>query len=96
MFQSLSQPSNPGEKGYTELVQLMETYWNPKPNPMANRFKSNSRNRLPDETISTYIAELRQSTQHCNFGTTLQKMLRDRLVYGIRHEHIQQRLFREG
>ena len=73
MFQSLSQPSNPGEKGYTELVQLMETYWNPKPNPMANRFKSNSRNRLPDETNSTYIAELRQSTQHCNFGKLYRK-----------------------
>ena len=82
MFRSSSQPCTPGEKSYTELVQLIKTYQNPKPN------KFNSRNRLPDETISTYIAELRQLTGHCAIGTILQEMLRDRLVCGIRRDCI--------
>lgn len=77
MFRSLTQPSNPGEKNYAELVELTETYRNPNPSPIAERFKFNSRNRLPDETISNYIAELRQLTEHCNFGTTLEEFLRD-------------------
>ena len=77
MFRSLTQPSNPGEKNYAELVELTETYRNPNPSPIAERFKFNSRNRLPDETISNYIAELRQVTEHCNFGPTLQEFLRD-------------------
>ena len=96
MFRSLSQPSNPGEKCYTELVQLMEANQNPKPNPVAEWFKFNSQNRLPGDTITTYIAELRQLTEHCNSGTTLQEMLRYILVRGIRHDRIQQALLSEG
>ena len=79
-----------------KVIQLMGTYRNPKPNHIADRFKFNSRNRLPDEAISTYIAELRQLTEHCNFGTTLQEILRDRLMWGIRHDRLQQRPLSEG
>ena len=74
----------------------MKKHQNPRPNPIAERFKFNSRNRLPDESISTYMAELRRLTEHCNYGATLPDMLRDRLVCGVVHERIQQKLLSEG
>ena len=33
--------------------------------------------------MSTYVAELRRLSQHCEFGASLDDMLRDRLVCGI-------------
>ena len=33
--------------------------------------------------MATYVAQLRQLTQYCEFGDSLEEMLRDRLVCGI-------------
>ncbi len=79
-----------------ELVQLMLDHRCPEPNPIAERFKFNSRNRLPDESIADCVAELRRLTEYCEFGQALSDMLRDRLVCGINHERIQQKLLSEG
>ena len=52
LFKGLVQPGKPGD--------LMQRHPNPKPNPIAERFKFNTRNRLPDEAISDYLAALRK------------------------------------
>ena len=41
------------------------------------------------------MAELRKLSEHCNFGTALNDMLRDRLVCGIADQRIQRRLLTE-
>ena len=35
-------------------------------------------------------------TEHCDYRYQIEGMLRDRFVYGIKHERIQQHLLREG
>ena len=45
--------------------------------------------------MATYIAELQHLSQHCEFGSTLNKMLCDRLVCGVKEPKIQQRLLAE-
>ena len=62
----------------------MANHQDPKPNSIAKRFKFNNRDRKPEESIAEYIAELRQLAEHCNYGTILQDMLRDRLVCGLK------------
>ena len=42
-----------------------------------------------------YVSELRALAQWCNFGQSLENMLRDRLVVGIDNEAIQRRLLSE-
>ena len=42
------------------------------------------------------MAELRRLTQYCDYGIVLNGMLRDRLVCGVNHSHIQQKLLSEG
>ena len=42
-----------------------------------------------------YVAELRRLAESCNFGTTLDKMFRDQLVWGIRDDSIQKKLLQE-
>ena len=45
--------------------------------------------------MATYIAELRHLAEHCEFGSTLNEMLRDRLVCGVEEPKIQRRLLAE-
>ena len=51
--------------------------------------------RAPGESVATYVAELRRLAEFCNYGDSLKKMLRDRLVVGVNHERIQERLLAE-
>jgi hypothetical protein len=60
------------------------------------RFKFNTRFRKPAEPIASYVAELRSLSEHCDFKSTLEVMLRDRLVCGINDEQIQCRLLAES
>ena len=45
--------------------------------------------------MSTYVAELRKIAEHCEYGTVLSDMLRDRLVCGISNKAVQRRLLQE-
>ena len=74
----------------------MKSHQHPEPNPIDERFKFNSRVRAHNESVTAYIAALRQLTEYCDYGESLDNMLRDRLVCGINHERIQQRLLSEG
>ncbi len=40
----------------------------------------------PGEKVAAYVAELRALAEFCNFGATLEDMLRDRLVCGANDE----------
>ena len=59
------------------------------------RFKFNSRFRQPGESVSNFVSELRSLAEFCNFGSTLDDMLHDRLVCGINDDNIQRRLLSE-
>ena len=86
----------PGDKTYAELCALMKQHQNPAPNLIAGRFKFNTRVRKQDKSIADYMAELRIMTEFCEYGGTLEDMLRDRLVCGINDQKLQQRLLGEG
>eukprot|EP00731_Ephydatia_muelleri_P026848 Em0018g948a len=44
------------------------------------------------ETVGQFVAELRRLSEFCEFGPTLDGMLRDRLVCGVRDSRVQRRL----
>lgn len=46
-------------------------------------------------SLSENVAALRQLSEYCEYGDTLYQMLRDRLVCGVNHEKLQQRLLSE-
>ncbi|KAJ8029499.1 hypothetical protein HOLleu_28908 [Holothuria leucospilota] len=70
----------------------MGKHQNPTPSETVQRCKFNSRFRKQGESVSSYVAELRALAQYCNYGTTLNDMLRDRLVCGINNDRIQRNL----
>ena len=96
VLRNLCLPQKPAEKTYNELIQLLETHYSPKPSETVQRYKFNTRQRKADESIATYVAELRHLAEHCKFGTILEDMLRDRLVCGVNNERIQRLLLLES
>ncbi|XP_026006850.1 synaptotagmin-14 isoform X3 [Astatotilapia calliptera] len=95
LMRNLLSPAKPKDKTFQELVLLMKNHFDPKPSEIVQRYKFDSRSRKPNETVMEYVAELRRLAQDCNYGNTLQQMLRDRIVCGIKEDRIQRRLLSE-
>lgn len=95
LIRNLTTPAKPSDKTFKELVELVQIHQNPKPSVIVQRFKFNTRFRKPGESIASFVAELRNLSEHCDFQNTLEEMLRDRLVCGINDEQIQRRLLAE-
>ncbi|XP_037515313.1 uncharacterized protein K02A2.6-like [Rhipicephalus sanguineus] len=94
-LRSLLAPDKPKEKTFKELISTLNSHFSPAPSEIAESFRFHSRVQLENENVAEFVAELRQIAEHCNFGTALNRMLRDRLVCGIRDRGVQQRLLVE-
>ena len=95
LIKSLADPSKFPTMTFVELCALVKEYYEPLPSPIVQRYKFNTRNRAPGETVAGYVAALREIAEYCNYGTSLSEMLRDRLVCGVNHDGIQKKLLAE-
>ena len=95
LLRNLVLPAKPGDKTYDELVSVLKEHYNPTPSETVQRSRFNSRFRKPVESVSTFVAELRSLAEFCNYGTSLDNMIRDRIVCGIMNSKIQQKLLSE-
>jgi hypothetical protein len=51
----------------------------------------NDRNQAAGESVNDYVTTLRILAEHCGFKASLNDTLRDRLVCGLKDEHIQRK-----
>jgi len=65
----------PADKTYVELVAIVTKHYNLTPSVTMSRYKFNSRKRGRDQSISSYEAALRQLSEFCQFGESLNDML---------------------
>uniref|UniRef100_A0A8C6WZ84 ribonuclease H n=1 Tax=Neogobius melanostomus TaxID=47308 RepID=A0A8C6WZ84_9GOBI len=96
LIRNLATPLKPGDISYADLVKLVGDLHNPKPSVIVQRFKFHSHFRKSGQSVANFVAELRQLSEHCEFGAVLDDMLRDRLVCGINEDAIQRRLLGEA
>ena len=82
-------------KTFSEIVTILKRHLSPKPLLIAERFRFHKRDQREDESINTYVAEIKKLPKHCEFGTVLNDSLRDRFVCGLHNEIIQKRLLVE-
>ena len=80
---------------YDDIVELVKAHFDPTPSPIMQRYRFNTRVRTDGESVAIYVAALRDIARHCEYKDTLQDMLRDRLVCGVRHKGITNRLLAE-
>ena len=89
-------PAKPGDKSYDELVEVVMNHCNPTLSEIVERFKFHTRFRRPGESVAMYVSELRLLVRFCKFRSSLEDMLRDRIVCGINDDTIQKRLLAEA
>ena len=77
LVKSLVSPSKVREKSFEDIISL-DNHLQPKPSVTVSRYQFNTCVRRSGQTVSAYIAELRRLTEYCQFGATLDDMLKDR------------------
>ena len=95
LLRNLLSPETPDDKTFKEIVEILQKHHNPPPSEIVQRYRFHTRVCKPEESIATFVAELRALAEHCGFGPTLSTMLRDRLVCGVNMENVQKRLLAE-
>ncbi|GFS27282.1 transposon Tf2-8 polyprotein [Elysia marginata] len=95
LLKDLTAPESPATKTYDELCQALKSHHAPKPPKYLCRAKFDQRTRQPNESISSFIAALRHLSEHCEFGSTLNERLCEKVVTGVNHVDIQRKLILE-
>ena len=94
-LRNLTAPDKPGTLEYAALVKKLSSHFKPTPSEIVERCRFHNRSRRPGESVATYVSELRSLSEFCNFGESLEEMIRDRLVCGINDDSMQKRLLSE-
>ena len=84
-------PDKPGDKDFAVLVDKLSQHFKPTPSEIVERYRFHSLSRRPGESVSTFVSELRSLSEFCNFGGSLDVMIRDRLVCGINDDGMQKK-----
>ena len=95
VLRGLLAPVIPSSVKLTDLVTTLRDHYEPKLIVIAERFHFHKREQPEGEGVAAYSAALKNCSEHCTFGTFLEKVLRDRFVCGLRSRQIQKRLLAE-
>ena len=99
LIRSFVVPDKVTDKSYTELVQLVREQ-QPTPSFIVQHCNFHTRAQKPRESISEFVAQLRNLPEHCRFGDQLEDMLRedmlrDRILCDCSNKHLQTKLLSE-
>ena len=95
VLRSLVSPGKVSDKSYAQIVELLNGHLKRTTSVIAARYQFNTCCRKEGQSIAEYVAELRKVTEHCEFGESLNEMLRDRLVCGVNNAQMQRKLLSE-
>lgn len=76
---------------WEDFMAKLKKHYAPAPSRIARRQHFYHRDQAEGESISQYVAALRKAARHCQFDK-LDDYLLDRLVSGVRDEHLKRRL----
>ncbi|XP_067664313.1 uncharacterized protein [Haliotis asinina] len=91
----LFSPEKVSDQKFEDVVSQLSLHLHPPPNIITARCNFNRTAQRPDESISTFVANLRRISEDCDYGQTLLMWLRDRFVAGVHSEAIRCRLLQE-
>nr|XP_054759939.1 uncharacterized protein K02A2.6-like [Lytechinus pictus] len=84
--------SKPKDATFDDIIDKLKNHFDPKPLEIAESYKFGTRNQKQGETVGEFIIALKNLSLHCNYGSFLNRALRDRFVCGLADERIQNKL----
>ncbi|XP_049514115.1 uncharacterized protein LOC119436504 isoform X1 [Dermacentor silvarum] len=85
-------PAKPNALSYDEVVKVLNDHYDPKRNEIAESFQFFNRCQHENESIQDFVVAIRRIADNCNFGDSLTRLLRDRIVCGVRSSAVQKQL----
>ena len=79
-------------KRYETVATKFKDHFNPKNNIIFERAKFNSRKQEEGEPADVFITALHTLSEHCDYRTLRNEMIRDRVVVGIRDVNLSEKL----
>ncbi|KAK8780363.1 hypothetical protein V5799_018295 [Amblyomma americanum] len=86
VLQGQCQSESVNSLSYEVVIQHLDNHFDPKANEIAASYAFFMRNQAEGEKVRDYITDLRRLAKDCSFEKFLDRMLRDRIVCGIRDE----------
>lgn len=80
---------------FASAVAALERHFTPKVNVVAERHVFRQRKQAPHETITQYVAALRELASKCGFNDNTDEMIRDQLIEHLNNPSIRERLLLE-
>lgn len=78
------------------LLQKFEEFYKPVTNLTFNEFRFGSRDQKQGECFNDCLTELRLLAKNCEFGDLEDRLLRSRIILGLRNKSLQERLISEN
>ncbi|XP_042143633.1 uncharacterized protein LOC115316197 [Ixodes scapularis] len=78
------------------LIQKFEEYYKPATNLTFQEFRFGSRDQKEGEPFNEWLTELRILAKNCEFGELEDRMLRSRIILGVRDKSLQRKLLVEN
>ena len=95
LLRSLTAPDKPATKSFADIKKILSNHFAPTPIVIAERYSFYKCQQSCDQSVNSYVAQLSQLTEHCEFGGFLNDALRDKFVLGLQSEATQKRLLSE-
>jgi len=92
---SIVQPEELERIDFDILLTTFGRHFSPDPSRILERYKFNRRDQLSEESIVDYVANLKKMSEFCRFGASLDELLCDRLVCGVKDSVLRKRLLAE-
>ncbi|XP_014204698.1 uncharacterized protein K02A2.6-like [Copidosoma floridanum] len=93
LIDRICKPEKPGEKEYEDIVKLVKNYLKPEASYLVHRAKFRQRLQLENESITEYVAILKNLSKDCKF-TQLEEQILDQLITGLRSKDIKMELLK--
>ncbi|XP_014206037.1 uncharacterized protein LOC106637677 [Copidosoma floridanum] len=80
-------PHKPGAKSYDEIIKLVKKHLKPQASHLAYRSNFGQRVQKDNESISDYVAELKDLANDCKFNN-LEDQVLDQLISGLKNKSV--------
>lgn len=84
--------SEENKKKYKEVIKAFDDFCKPKKNEVYESYIFHGRQQAPEEPFDSFLMDLKKLVKTCGFGETEERMVRDRIVFGIADKQTQKRL----
>ncbi|XP_011859462.1 PREDICTED: uncharacterized protein K02A2.6-like [Vollenhovia emeryi] len=85
-------PKKPCSESYATCTKVLQDFYEPKPNKIAENFKLWTRKQEEGENIQSFITALQKCLINCKLGDFASTTIRNAFVFGLRNKRIQSRL----